>query len=63
MNNLLSVGKIKRLEVHRLWLQEEVRAGKVVIDKVGTNMNLADLGTKSLDGERVKFLMRGIDYI
>ena len=41
-------GKVKHLELKHLWLQEAVRAKRVVVVKEHTTTNLADLFTKHL---------------
>ena len=51
------VGKLKRLDIKELWLQEKVRAAQLRIRKVGTEVNWADLGAKSLSGQRVGDLL------
>ena len=52
------VGKVKHLDLKELWLQDHVRSGKIRIRKVSTDSNWADLGTKSLSGQRVGDLLR-----
>ena len=41
--------KMKHLEITDLWLQEEVRDGKVIVNKVLGTENPSDLGTKILN--------------
>eukprot|EP00972_Heterocapsa_arctica_P064876 9575939-Heterocapsa_arctica.AAC.1 len=36
------VGRLKHLAIRELWLQDELRAGRLVVEKVGTNANYAD---------------------
>ena len=43
------LGRLRHLEVNELWLQQHVAEGKVVVSKVGTHANVADVGTKALD--------------
>ena len=45
----IGLGKIRHIEVSQLWLQEKVRSGKVIINKVDTSCNLADALTKGVD--------------
>ena len=42
------LGRMRHIEVRELWLQEEVRSGKVVVRKVEGSKNPADLMTKFL---------------
>ena len=42
------LGRMRHIEVRELWLQEEVRKGKVVVEKVQGSENPADLMTKFL---------------
>eukprot|EP00973_Karenia_brevis_P046434 6438546-Karenia_brevis.AAC.1 len=39
---------MRHLEIRDLWLQKEVREGKLQIEKIGGKMNPADLMTKIL---------------
>ena len=52
------VGKLKHLELRELWLQSYVQDGKVQIRKEPTATNVADLGTKALNGPRIQELTR-----
>ena len=42
------LGKLRHLETHTLWLQEEVRTGAITVKKVRGEVNPADLFTKHL---------------
>ena len=42
------LGKVKHLELKHLWVQEAVRAKRIVVVKEHTTTNLADLMTKNL---------------
>ena len=46
-------GKMRHMEVRWLWLQEEVRRGRVKVEKVWGPWNPADLMTKYLTGKEV----------
>ena len=46
----LGLGSMRHLELKRLWLQQEVRAGRVALQKVKGTENPADGGTKALQG-------------
>ncbi|CAE7927136.1 RE1, partial [Symbiodinium necroappetens] len=52
------VGKLKHLELRELWLQSYVQDGKVQIRKEPTATNVADLGTKALNGPRIQELTK-----
>ena len=49
----LGLGKTRHIEVQYLWIQHEVKEGKLTVKKVGTNNNPADLLTKAMNGEKV----------
>jgi len=40
-----------------MWIQEYVKQKRVIIGRVGTEINIADAGTKYLDEGRLAFLM------
>ena len=52
------LGKAKHIEIQHLWLQEAVRSGKLTMEKIPTESNSSDLGTKHLTSERSEMLMR-----
>ena len=47
----LGLGQMRHIEVTTLWLQNKVRTGEILIEKVGGKCNLADALTKYPDGE------------
>ena len=47
------LGKTRHIEVQYLWIQHEVKEGKLTVKKVDTNNNLADLLTKAMNGEKI----------
>ena len=47
-------GKMRHMEVRWLWLQEEVRKGRVKVEKVWGKWNPADLMTKYLTAAEVE---------
>ena len=47
------LGRMRHIEVRELWLQEEIRLGKVVVKKVLGTENPADLMTKFLKTSEV----------
>ena len=60
--NRRGLGRMRHLDIRDMWLQQEVLAGKVVVDKVSGTKNPADLMTKVLSiGEIVdRLAMMGI---
>ena len=51
-------GKAQHIEIQHLWLQEAVRSGKLTVEKIPTETNSSDLGTKHLTSERSEMLLR-----
>ena len=47
------LGNTRHVQVQYLWIQHEVKEGKLTVKKVGTNNNPADLLTKAMNGEKV----------
>ena len=56
------LGKTSHLAVAFLWLQERVRLGDLMIRKIGTATNPADLMTKHLSAQRIKELLGFMGY-
>ena len=52
----LGTGRIKHLATKTLWIQQLVARKIIVIDPVGGEVNLADLGTKLLPKSRLEWL-------
>ena len=50
------LGKVRHLDTRHLWLQERVQCGQVLLDKCPAESNLADIGTKPLNGKRFQEL-------
>ena len=50
-------GRSRHMNIKRLWLQEEVRAERVVIDRIATDVNIADLMTKYVNKKRLETLL------
>eukprot|EP00435_Cladocopium_sp_Y103_P060831 s663_g22.t1 len=50
-------GKAKHIARCYLWLQQKVHDGEIKLEKIGTKLNTADLGTKHLDGTRIEELV------
>ena len=47
------LGKVRRIEVSQLWVQEKVSAGRLRIEKVAGDCNIADAMTKHVDGDGI----------
>lgn len=58
MTRRLGVGKVRHLSIVILFIQEVVKAGKVVIKKVLSALNESDLGTKYLDPTKMTNLIK-----
>ena len=43
------IGRTRHIDVRSLWLQDQVKQGKITVRKVPGVLNTADLGTKALD--------------
>ena len=57
------VGKIRHLDVNTLWLQQKISSRQVKLYKVDTKENLADLGTKHLDGTAIKKFVSMMGFV
>ena len=55
------LGKMKHLEIRDLWLQKEVREGRVVVRKVLGTENPSDLGTKILNTAEIVERLEGMN--
>jgi hypothetical protein len=51
------LGKMRRIEVQYLWVQDVVKKGRLVVKKIHGLVNPADLLTKYLNGDRITELM------
>ena len=51
------LGKARHIEIQYLWLQEAVRNNKLTVEKVPSETNSSDLGTKHLTSETSEMLM------
>ena len=58
----LGIGKIRHIEVNQLWLQEKVYNGDIIVEKVGTDENLADALTKPLTSQGILKHVEGLKY-
>ena len=55
------LGKMKHLEIRDLWLQKEVRDGKVIVHKGLGTENPSELGTKILNTAEITERLAGMD--
>ena len=53
ISNRIGSGKVRDIELTQLWLQEKVSQKTIVINKVGTDENLADALTKGVDAAAI----------
>ena len=56
------LGKVRHIEVNQLWLQEKVYNGDIIVEKVGTDDNLADALTKPLTSQGILKHVEGLRY-
>ena len=54
------LGKLRHIQVRDLWLQSEIKEGRLMVSKVATNVNPAGLGTKLLG---VEVNMKHMEFI
>ena len=54
--------KTRHIEVQYLWIQHEVKEGKLTVKKVGTNNNPADLLTKAMNGKKMMKYMAEMGF-
>ncbi len=58
--NRVCIGKVRRVEVNQMWLQEKVYVGEIEIVKVRSEDNLADALTKPMDAVSIQRHIEGI---
>ena len=54
-------GKAKHISRCYLWLQQKIHDNEMQLEKIGTKTNTADLGTKHLDGNRIRELTKAMN--
>ena len=54
------VGRVRHLHTPSLWIQRHVQDGRVTLKKVLGDSNVADLGTKHVDGRRLWHLLKAM---
>ena len=57
------LGRMRHLQIRDLWLQKEVREGRLEVSKVPGDQNPADLMTKILTAQEIKDRLGGINII
>ena len=58
------LGKLRHLDTQSLWIQDAVRTKRVGVEKVPGTDNVADIGTKHLDGPNLDKLLKklGVEF-
>ena len=56
------VGQVKHLAVSTLWLQQWTTNKELVIRKVDSGENVADLGTKHLESKLLEYLLKSMGF-
>ena len=56
------LGKMRHIEANDLWLQQHISEGRVLIRKVESKLNLADIGTKPLDIATSQFFLDAMRF-
>ena len=58
MTKRRGAGKVRHVEVQTLWLQDQIRCGKISALKIGGAQNSANLGTKVLaSADQIELLL------
>ena len=60
ISNRIGSGKVRHIEVTQLWLQDKVSQKVFVLNKVGTDDNLADALTKGVDAAAIAYHLEGV---
>ena len=56
----LGLGRVRHLAVSDLWIQQRIRQGGMVVQKLPGLVNPADALTKAIDGSRVRALAQAM---
>ena len=59
----MGVGKVRHIEVNQLWLQEMASNGRMRIEKVWSEENLADALTKGVDAQSIAMHVGGVTIV
>ena len=57
----IGAGRVRHLQLRELWLQERVREKQLRIERVDSEVNPSDIGTKYLDVGRIIKLMNSVN--
>ena len=60
VGNRISSGQVRHIEVTQLWLQDKVSQKVFVLNKVGTDDNLADALIKGVDAAAIQRHLEGV---
>ena len=58
----IGLGKIRHLDVALLWLQHHVNDKRIQLLKVSGSDNLADIGTKDVESNRIEKFMKHMGF-
>ena len=56
------LGKLRHVDVSKLWIQEQVMKGAIAVVKVENIYNSADIGTKHLDKAAMEAYLEQMDF-
>lgn len=56
------VGKLRHMQCRFLWLQDEVMERRVQLGVEKSEENVADIGTKALEKDKLSYLMKKVSY-
>ena len=56
------VGRIKHLAVRLFWLEQAIRAGRLIVHSVPIQQNPADIGAKPLTAKRIQLLLYILNF-
>eukprot|EP00971_Amphidinium_carterae_P334642 6470035-Amphidinium_carterae.1 len=59
----IGLGKVRHLDTALLWLQHHVNKQHISMIKVAGGSNVADLGTKDLDAQKMCLCMKGMGFV
>ena len=60
--NKTGLSAVKHIEIQHLWLQQACKSQRLSCTKVHTDLNAADLMTKPLSSERIRYLMQQMGF-
>ena len=62
MSSRCGAQKVRHMDIKWMWLQERVNSGEIATEKIDTDTNPADIGTKTLTLARIKYLLSMLSY-